>query len=418
MTMLGNNYNVVPASLPGTPSTIASFADRYGRMAEALNEAVKELRILANENVSISLAVDEVRARAEESIDVTRRVALRYEGAGNTLNAYQASLAAAQAKANAARSTISSNNPRAAYWRNEEDRLTREILFNGSDPTLAADLLEASKWVAHYDGEFSDAMAKYHAAEADRDAAVNHAIAGLNDASEAAGLNDNFFEAIEGVFDVLYDLAQKYLAPLIEILRTAMEIVKQIVDILALIVSILAIFIPVLAPLAAALTVISLVLGALILLCSLVLFALGKETIGRVIGDAINFAAGLITAKMGGVFKPSAWTTATGTMGSRAAQFGLDFVEQAPVNYLGGSYSEMAEYGGTGMYGTPAWGSPPPFSMDGFDGAQFGEVALSVGTGGIYNLFNGDLAETWNGGVDSGVEFWGNVGAISAVPAG
>ena len=319
MTMLGNNYNVVPAALPGTPSTIASFADRYGRMAEALNEAVKELRILANENVSISLAIDEVRSRAEESIDVTSRVALRYEGAGNTLNAYQASLSAAQAKANAARSTISSNNPRAAYWRNEEDRLTREILFNGSDPTLAADLLEASKWVAHYDGEFTDAMAKYHAAEHDRDAAVNLAIAGLNDASEAANLNDNFFEAIEGVFDVLYDFAQKYLAPLIEIIRAAMELVKQIVDILALIVSILAIFIPVLAPLAAALTIISLVLGALILLCSLVLFALGKETIGRVIGDAINFAAGLITAKMGGAFKPSAFMTAGGTVGSRAA---------------------------------------------------------------------------------------------------
>ena len=56
--------------------------------------------------------------------------------------------------------------------------------------------------------------------------------------------------------------------------------------------------------------------------------------------------------------------------------------------------------------------------MDGFDSSKFGDVAIGVATGGISSIFNGDMAGTWTGAVDSGTEFWSNVGSISAVPAG
>ena len=79
---------------------------------------------------------------------------------------------------------------------------------------------------------------------------------------------------------------------------------KSILDVICLIVTVLSIFIPILAPLAAALTAVSLILGGLILLCSLCLFALGRLSAGELLGDAIDFAAGVITSKLGGI-KPS-----------------------------------------------------------------------------------------------------------------
>lgn len=430
--------NAVPAPIPGNPGLIAEFADRYDRMAEALNQAVEELSNLANEGVSISLAVDEVRDRAQESISTTRKVAVRYQGASQTLNSYQAALSDAISSANGARDTISGNNPMAGYWRRQERELEDQLRLDPSNNTVIDDLKEANRWVTEYDNQYLTAMQTYNSAVQARDNAVNTAIAGLDDAAESAGLNDSFWEGIEGTFDALYDLAQKYLAPLVEILRDVLEILKKIVDILALIVTILAIFIPVLAPLAAALTVISLVLAAAILLCSLVLFALGKETLGRVIGDVIDLAVGVITAKLGGIKFGSVagdlansgatiaregleeatsyviQTEAEKFLTDTLVEMGLEFVAAGPSALADTNNMHISEF--VDPIGSIPWGGSP-FDMAEF-GPSYGENLVDVM---IPNnpLVVAEFAFEHCGSIaGSGAELYSNFSQVSAVPAG
>jgi hypothetical protein len=440
--------NAVPAALPGNPGLIKQFADRYDRMSEALNAAVEELSNLANEGVSISLAVDEVRERAQESIGVTRKVAVRYQGASQTLNSYQDALDDAIQSAAAARNTISTNNPSAGYWRRRERDLELQRLIDPTNNTLIEDLKEANRWVTEYDNEYLSAIQSYNAAVTARDNAVNAAIAGLDSAADRADLNDGFWERIEGAFDALYDLAQKYLAPVLKIIREALEFIKQIVDVLALIVSILAIFIPVLAPLAGALALASILLSVAVLLCSLALFALGKESLGRVLSDVFNVAISVVTSigplrALGGLGQSMSQIGAGGVkmLGQTAAvHFSLAFrmggeTALKSAGLVLGEYAEMVgvefatEYGealfeandpGTPNFSSqgPAW-SDPNADPGGFDFApeKFGESivgGLSLG----FNDIGAEFTEPFTNSVAAGVEFASAANSFSAVPAG
>jgi len=431
--------NPVPPAIPGNPTLIKQFADRYDRMSESLNAAVKELDALANEGVSISLAVDEVRDRAKESISVTRKVAVRYEGASQTLNSYQASLDSAIDAAASARNTISTNNPSAGYWRRRERDLELQRLLDPTNNDLIEDIKEANRWVTEYDNEYLTAIQAYNSAVQARDNAVNAAIAGLDTAAEKADLNDNFWEGIEGRFDAFYDLAQKYLAPLVEILRDVLEVIKKIVDILALIVTVLAIFIPVLAPIAAALTVISLVLSAAILLCSLVLFALGKETLGRVIGDVIDLAVGVVTAKLGGIKFGSvvgdavSAGTKIGAEGLEAAtsyvikteakKFAVDTGTELALEFAASgdkAFHSMNEMHVSDLAFPPGvnspWGAPLPIDTGNFQPTLV-DGLIDAGSFGIAN-FDDFVVDHAASTTQSGYDLAVNVSQISAVPAG
>ena len=130
----------------------------------------------------------------------------------------------------------------------------------------------------------------------------------LDDVADRSELNDGAWDHLGAFFEGVYEWCQEYLAPALEIIRKIAEVVKSIVDVLSLIVGILSIFLPFLAPLAAALTLVSLGLAALILVCSLLLFVLGKESLGRVLSDAIGLATSVLTSKLGGlkIFSPGA----------------------------------------------------------------------------------------------------------------
>lgn len=440
--------NTVPPPMPGNPGLIAQFAQRYDRMADALYEAVDELRALANEGVSISLAIDEVRDRAEDAIGVTRKVAIRYEGASNTLNSYQDALGDAITTSGSARTTIINNNPNAGYWRRREVALRAQLLLDPSNTTLADDLREATDWVREYNDAYQTAITSYNGAAQARDNAVNSAIAGLDDAAQLAGLNDDFWEGIAGAVDAFYDLAQKYLAPIIKILREVFEFIKQIVDVLALIVGILAIFIPVLAPIAGALALASIALSLAILLCSLALFALGKETLGRVLGDVLNLAITVVTSigplrALGGLGTSISQIGAGGIkmLGQTAVvHFSLAFrmggeTALKSLGILGLEYAEMvipefiSEQGETlfdrNLSDTPNWssqGDPWTNPNASSPGVDFAVDALPDSIGGALSLgldnFVGGFTEPFTNSVDAGIELAGNLTQIGAVPAG
>jgi hypothetical protein len=288
----------IPAPLSGDPDTIQRFAQNYRDTANALRDAVSSLAELANENVTISLAVDEVREKATDAREATGKVATRYEGAADTYSAYRTSLADAQSRAEQARTAIDANNSSARYWRDRRRQLIAQSVLAPSEEILE-DLTEANERVSGFAAEFTAAMAVYNQAVQDKADAVANAIAGLDAAADAAGLNDGFFEAISGALQQLYELAQTYLAPLIEQLREILEFIKSIVDVLSFIVTILAIFIPALGPIALALTVLSIALSAAIFLASVALFALGKESLGRVLSDGIGVVISIVTSKIG-----------------------------------------------------------------------------------------------------------------------
>jgi hypothetical protein len=300
-------HDPIPDLLTGEPATIGAKARVMTATADALRTAITELRALASDTVTISEAVDELRDKADGVRGDIDKVETRYRGAATAMVTYKHSLSTAQTRASNARQRIIDNNSDAAYWRRHEHDLEQRVRSGEASEELLEELLDVQRRVRGYASEFTAAMAEYHAAEGDKDSAVTTAINALHDAADAAGLNDGFWDRVGAVVEVMYEWAQEHLGPFIEQLRAVLEIIKGIIDLLALIVGVLSLFLPFLAPLATALTLVSLGLAAAILLCSLVLFALGRESLGRVLSDAIGVATSILTSKMGGlnVFKPA-----------------------------------------------------------------------------------------------------------------
>jgi hypothetical protein len=313
-------YDPIPEPLTGEPSVIAAKSRVLSRTAEALREAAQELRSLSSENVTISEAVDEIRTKGTEASGDIDRVEIRYQGAADAMSEYGTALSAAKTRAENARQRIIDNNSEAAYWRRREDSLRSQVLGGESSPELLEEITDVQRRVNRFEAEFVSAMAEYAAAESDKTDAVAAAMNALHTAAELAGINDGFWDRVGSVLEAAYEWAQEHLAPLIEKLRTILELLKSIVDILSFIVGILSIFLPFLAPLAAALTLVSLALAASILLCSLALVLLGRESIGRLLSDTIGLVTSVITSKMGGlkIFKPAEKLDGLGAVFTRA----------------------------------------------------------------------------------------------------
>lgn len=405
----------VPDRMDGDPATVRRFATTFQETANALREAAAELRNLANENITISLAVDEVRGKAEDTHEDTARVAERYEGAAGTYSTYANSLDSAQQRANGAVADIIANNEQARHARHQEQDLRRDVQWGRGDDETVEDLQTASQRVAQYAENYVNYLSRYNNAVADRDAAVDAAVGGLADAESAAALNDGFWDSIAGNFQLAWELFSKYVGPIIEILREALEVLKQIVDILALVLTVLAIFIPVLGPIAAALTVISALMAVAIFACSLMLFAMGRESLGRVLSDGVSALTSVLTARMGGSFSSqlsegfgAARTALSVPMASYRAgaqgrnflisqgedvlSYSAHFAKELPLAATGGvvsSHVTLVNYGLeqgldfqlSGLDGTPfdsgPWESPAPESMlpGLFDAATFGTAS-------------------------------------------
>jgi hypothetical protein len=444
--------DVVPGRLDGDPARVRAHARAFDDTAEALRDAARELRNLANEGVTISLAIDEVRDKAEESHSEATKVATRYAGAGSTLGTYADALADAQSRADSARTQIDSNNSNGRYWRHRRRDLEQERWTRGSDPEFLEDLAEATRRAAQYDTWFAGYLSSYQQAVEDFETAVNNAISGLSAAAEAAGLNDGFFEGIVGDFQVAWETISKYLGPVIEALRDVLEVLKKIVDILALIVTIAAIFFPALAPLALALTALSAILGIAIFACSLALFAMGRESLGRVLADGIMAVVGVVTAKLGGSgtltgmvrggFSTLGQGSALFVTRGTAIQLGLLVEGQAVVGYgqavsstaidgiksgyLNANATPFAFVLGEGLdftlgQSSPAWGAEPSpaWSMEGANGTDIIPGVMDgpgLGTvSPIAGLF--DMSDSWNSMIDNFGETADVWGDISAVPA-
>lgn len=342
-----NMIDHTPDPLSGEPSTVTSKATSIRLTADALRNAIEQLRTLTNENVTISDAVDEVRVKAADAIGDIEKVEVRYRGAAEALSTYGSDLSGAHNRADGARNAIAQNNTDARYWRDRFNTLEARALAGDSDATLADDLVEARARVSDYHENFESAMREYNRARHDKENAVQAAMHALHEAREAADLDDGFWDKVGAIAEAVYEWAQENLGPLIETFRAILRILKSIVDILALIVGVLSIFLPFLAPLATLLVLVSLGLAAAIFLCSLVLFALGRETLGQVFADLIDVVVGVVTAKLGGAFRPGALSGLSNVFSRTAAatDVGLMRVAFALESSIVGRSETLAGYG-------------------------------------------------------------------------
>ncbi len=432
----------IPDEIPGNPETVSSFAKAFSTTAEALREAAAELSNLANDDITISEAVDEVRSKAGDASGDTERVAVRYQGAAETFSAYAGALSDAHANGNGARTQIISNNDNGRYWRHRQNQLRDQAMWGNTDPELLADLEEANRQANHYDSQYTTYLAQYNAAVSSWETAVNDAVNGLRDAESDSNLNDGFWDGVLGDLQLLWELASKYLGPVLEILRDVLEILKKIVDVLALIVTVLALFIPVLAPLAAALSALAVILSVAIFACSALLFLMGRESLGRVLADGISALTSVITSKLGGgngLFDDvaSAFSGVTQRSAAVAAGSTVPLVVRPTSNQVADLLQSQTIGGLVSAYGTPVnyfvsegldfelshlgqqpWGAPPKPVWDLSDATPtdmlpgFADIATFGTASPLAGMFDWDydIGASWNEMTD----VWGSVNAVPA----
>jgi len=293
--------SIIPTPLEGDPDGIADYARIYKQTATRLKSAADDLRDLTDEDSFVSLAVDEIRLKALDARTGTESISVRYDGAADAFLQYSVDLRAAQDRANRALEAFHGADGESGAANRLKDDLENEVLVdNGQTPDLVDRFLAAKRAVDRNAASVASAMAEYNAAVEDKRQAIDRAINALDDAADSSDLNDNFFEKVAGKFQDAYEWAQENLAPIIKTLRDILKVISDILSVVALVVGVLAVFIPALAPLAAALKIVSLVVAGLVLLCSVALFALGRGSLGQMLGDAVGFATSAFMFKAGG----------------------------------------------------------------------------------------------------------------------
>lgn len=275
----------IPDPLDGDPDTLARFAAKYRSISEALTSAASELGKLANTDLTVSLAIDEVKTKASAAQADTLKVASHYGGASSTYATYAAKLKDAQTRANHARAMIAGFKGSADHAKQARDSVVDQTKFTLPTQQSADDLLAANAIVARYQSDYNAAMGIYHQAVSDKEAAVRDAIAQLEDAAKVAGLTDSFFEASKAKGRDIYEWAKKNLAPLLEKLRAVLKVIKDIVDMVAVVASVLKI-----PQLMFVVAMVDVAVSELIYNCTVVLFILGSASVADVISSGLDLA--------------------------------------------------------------------------------------------------------------------------------
>ncbi|MER3387582.1 MAG: hypothetical protein RIC81_09270 [Microcella pacifica] len=325
---------------------------RFKTMAENLRNARLALRNVANEGVYISEAIDEIRTASTDTADDALNMYLRYNGAANALSQYAASLETLQSKASSARMQLANaiDDARTAMVnRDYYEDLARQP---GGDSS------EYIRLVQHYQGAYEAALgaqasarAQYEQAETDRDAAAQLAIDRIELAFDHSGLDDTFLDNVEGGFKKFQKWAQENLAPLLEALREAAGFLADWLTTIGLVMAL----IPGLQKIAAFLLTVAGVLSLVALAATLLLFIIGKESLGNVLKEVVKVAvkklAGVVGKKVMGVLDKAVFAhpmlTGSG-VNTKVITYVHDLVETTAPDILNQLFDEIGA--GSGAY--------------------------------------------------------------------
>ena len=229
---------VIPADIHANPHQVGVAASELSATGEALRDAARRLRTLANDELTVSLAIDEVRERARETVTTVDKVAGRYEDAGSALATYRSKLDDALGRLRAARAKIDSNNDDSRWQRHRRWELERELQQNTIDADGSAELVRLTRTTNQYENSSATHQSYASTAREDIRTAALIAAGALDDAADTAGLNDGFWDAVGGVLQVAYEWSQENLGPILEIIRDVLKVLKSILDIICLIVTV------------------------------------------------------------------------------------------------------------------------------------------------------------------------------------
>jgi hypothetical protein len=280
-------------ALPGDPTSLERWSHSYGRIAESLAAATLGLRAVANDDVFISRAIDQVRADAEQAATIAAVIHIRYSGTITALITYAGELRDAQNEANNAIARYHSADV------DQQDALARKDYAEEMSRTPGPEQVEwlQRMQVAERDLEnlrhaSDNAWSIYRDALERRDAAARRAMDAIEDSQVRANINDTVWDNVSGVARNYYEFMQS-LAPIIISMRDALETISSALSVCSL-------FLVALAPIpgvgeaalivAGALSKVGLALDGLALIMTFGLMMYGKQSYRDLLEHAINFA--------------------------------------------------------------------------------------------------------------------------------
>jgi len=190
--------------VPGDWSQVSRDAIGYGRVADAIEQAKKDLIRVFQEEQLTGEAIDAMKEVALEVADRIGRAKTRYRGVADALAVYATPLRDAQdesiailARANASRGERDHAQERVNYWQNEW--MNRRY---AGEPQ--ADVDEAERMWHHWQGQLQQFGQEIHAAIVAlgdvierRDAAANTAAAAISEVENSGDINDDFWDNVD-----------------------------------------------------------------------------------------------------------------------------------------------------------------------------------------------------------------------------
>lgn len=190
--------------VPGSWSQVSSASSRYGRVADAIQQAQADLTRVFEEEGLQGEAIDALRDVAVEVADRIGRAHARYRGVADALEGYVDPLRTAQDDSvtilNTALDSRDARNyayEREQYW---EEQYQRE-LQTGNDQ---ADLDYARERRDYWSGKLDDAnnaittgITRLNAVIEARDTAANTAGALIAEVENTGGINDDFWDEVD-----------------------------------------------------------------------------------------------------------------------------------------------------------------------------------------------------------------------------
>lgn len=228
------------APLPGDPTSLKNVAVRYQSVAEAIMASATKLDALSHHG-SVGKSVEQLRADAHGTASHIRTAQPRYNETAIALFEFAVKLTDAQAQANSAISTVSSQNDHLSnlkYVRRsrEEDRIAAYANPERQDEedAISREIRNIDSQIDQAHHRISVATNDYNSAELDRDRAVKAAIARINPVLNE--LNDRARDyvraAVEAVQDFVAMVAKWIDEVLLPIIAAILVVIAAIVLIL------------------------------------------------------------------------------------------------------------------------------------------------------------------------------------------
>lgn len=321
--------------LPGDPDVLEAYVAKYRETAQAIQDASRQLTGLANSDLFVSQAVNQLNVVAKDSSVDTAALYTRYKGGSKAVSDYAPLLRAAQARARAAITAFEIASEDIQAWTYRRDDYVERAREPGPDQgEWATRAAVAEDEIRQLEGNQSYAIGEYDGAVADRDEAAVFAMSQLKSTSDLSKLNDNGLNHLGSFLKDAYKWMQEKLAPILKILKDVAKQLAEIAGFLALIFAVLSIIAPFLLPLAAFFATAATVLTVIAAVAVLLLAVLGKGSWKEAFTEVIGLAIKSVLKKvLGPLSKGLADKVAKGvlakfTVGTLSTQLGSQSVYQ------------------------------------------------------------------------------------------